>query len=869
MRDSSRPASRRIVFYDRPGWERLSPAAIDRTGLGGSETALVRVAAALAARGHDVTVYADTFEGVVDGVTYRPCERWDPGDPVDAVVVSRLPELFDHEIAAPIRVLWCHDAFYNGLTPERAGRMTSVVVLSDWQRDVFARRYPPVADKLRIIRNGIRLYDDDGRGLYEGRASASESALRAASTPRCPAAGSMSFSRSGPRSGGGFRRPSWTSTTAGRSTTRSPSEVTSCAATRSSSITCSSAQAARQAAFSCEAALSQPELHAAMARARVWSYPTAAPETSCISAMEARAAGLAIVTSDFAALSETVGHDHGVLIPVDEGLIRFEEPQPRLELPNHTAEYQAAFVDAVAELLVDADAWAHQHARALRGVESPRLEPPRGGLGAATASGLGAADLPCPAVGRAVAPAPQYAESGCAIAHGPRAGGLCSTTGLAGSSWSPAAIDGRGLGGSETALVRVAAALAARGHDVTVYASTFEGVVDGVTYRPCERWNPGDPVDAVVVSRVPEVFDHEIAAPIRVLWCHDAYYTGLTPERAGRMTSVVVLSDWQRDLFARRYPSVEDKLRIVRNGIRLYDDDGRALYEGAERAFADRAPRCIYSSLPNRGLDVLLEVWPEIRRRVPDAELDVYYGWEVYDQIAEHDHRLRGYKVLLYHLLERAGGEAGGVVMRGRVSQPELHAAMARARVWSYPTAFPETSCISAMEARAAGLAIVTSDLAALSETVGNDHGVLIPIDERRRSAFRRTSRWSRRRTVRTSTGPPSSTRSPSCSLDEDAWTHAACPRAPRGRDARLEPPGRGLGADTALGRASPRVCPGPREPLLPLVGPALPEARLGEVDQRQERELGRVHRQLRPGGPSSSVRLAQRSTSSQRPSAA
>ena len=296
--------------------------------------------------------------------------------------------------------------------------------------------------------------------------------------------------------------------------------------------------------------------------------------------------------------------------------------------------------------------------------------------------------------------------------------------------WSPAAIDGKGLGGSETALVRVATALAARGHDVTVYASTFEGVVGGVAYRPSERWDPRDPVDAVVVSRVPEAFDAEIAAPIRALWCHDTHYTGLTPERAGHMTSVVVLSDWHRDLFARRYPSIADKLRIIRNGIRLYDDDGRALYEGAGRPFAERAPRCIYSSLPNRGLDVLLEEWPEIRRRVPDAGLDVYYGWEVYDRIAERDHRLRGYKVLLYHLLDRAGGEAGGVFMRGRVSQPELHAAMTRARVWSYPTAFAETSCISAMEARAAGLAIVTSDVAALSETVGSDHGVLIPIDE-------------------------------------------------------------------------------------------------------------------------------------------
>ena len=42
-----------------------------------------------------------------------------------------------------------------------------------------------------------------------------------------------------------------------------------------------------------------------------------------------------------------------------------------------------------------------------------------------------------------------------------------------------------------------------------------------------------------------------------------------------------------------------------------------------------------------------------------------------------------------------------------------------RAGVWAYPTWFSETSCITAMEAQAAGLMIVSSAIAALPETVG------------------------------------------------------------------------------------------------------------------------------------------------------
>jgi glycosyltransferase involved in cell wall biosynthesis len=205
------------------------------------------------------------------------------------------------------------------------------------------------------------------------------------------------------------------------------------------------------------------------------------------------------------------------------------------------------------------------------------------------------------------------------------------------------------------------------------------------------------------------------------------------------MSAVVVLSAWQQGYYAERYPFVTDRLRIVRNGIALRDSSGeQEAFPDAQRPFGERVPRCIYSSSPDRGLDVLLELWPEIRRRVPGAELHVFYGWEVYDRFAERSHVLRGYKVLLYHLVDAAGGEAGGVFMRGRVSQPALHAEMQRARVWSYPTAFHETSCIGAMEARAAGLPIVTSDLAALSETVGRDHGILIPVKGGNRSSHYR-----------------------------------------------------------------------------------------------------------------------------------
>jgi glycosyltransferase involved in cell wall biosynthesis len=295
--------------------------------------------------------------------------------------------------------------------------------------------------------------------------------------------------------------------------------------------------------------------------------------------------------------------------------------------------------------------------------------------------------------------------------------------------WSPASIERRGIGGSETALVRVASVLAARAWRVEVYAA-FEGLVDDVSYRLAESWDPAEPADAVVAFRRPDAFDRSIAAPIRALWCQDEHYgDALTERRAENMTAVVAVSDWHRFALGARYPFIARKLRTVRNGVSLRRPGTEIdAFPGARRGFRQRSMRCIYSSSPGRGLSVLLEFWPEIRRRAPMAELHIFYGWDVYDQAAETSPYLRAYKVLVLHLLERAGGEAGGVIQHGRVGQPALHSAMECARVWSYPTAYRETSCIGAMEARAAGLPIVTSDLAGLREAVGHTHGILIPV---------------------------------------------------------------------------------------------------------------------------------------------
>lgn len=119
-----------------------------------------------------------------------------------------------------------------------------------------------------------------------------------------------------------------------------------------------------------------------------------------------------------------------------------------------------------------------------------------------------------------------------------------------------------------------------------------------------------------------------------------------------------------------------------------------------------------YFSAYYRGLECLLDMWPSIKKEVPDATLDVYYGWESWVANEGED--------AFYDRMEEkfAKAESQGVIVHGRVGHDELAKAMNETQVWAYPTEFPEIHCITALKAQEAGCYPVVTSVAALKETV-------------------------------------------------------------------------------------------------------------------------------------------------------
>lgn len=154
-----RPRLDDIAIYCGPGWEPWHPSDIENRGLGGSETAAVRLAECLSEMGFVVTVYGELRESTCwRDVIFRGWQQFDPLDSRGALISSRIPDIFDRPVAAATRMLWVHDIDLGSrLTPRRAAAIDHILCLSNWHLRHMAGRYPFAKDKMVLTRNGVHL----------------------------------------------------------------------------------------------------------------------------------------------------------------------------------------------------------------------------------------------------------------------------------------------------------------------------------------------------------------------------------------------------------------------------------------------------------------------------------------------------------------------------------------------------------------------------------------------------------------------------------------------------------------------------------------------------------------------------------------
>jgi glycosyltransferase involved in cell wall biosynthesis/Tfp pilus assembly protein PilF len=285
----------------------------------------------------------------------------------------------------------------------------------------------------------------------------------------------------------------------------------------------------------------------------------------------------------------------------------------------------------------------------------------------------------------------------------------------------------RGLGGTESAIVYLAEALARRGHRVVVLNNCEEpGRFGSVEYA---RWETlpvrclADRPDVLVGVRYWRTIGRVRFAPLQIFWTGDAFdqpfveHLGDRQARAG-IDFFMLQSDWQSATFQAHHDVPDWQIVRTRLGAAASSVEPQA----GPSVPATRARGLAYASTPFRGLDVLLDLFPRIRAACPDATLDIFSSMQVYGMSEADDRRQ-------FRAVYRKARQPG-VKLVGSVPQIELAERLGQARVLAYPNHFAETFCIAAIEAQAAGCAVVTSGFGALPETVG-DAGICVPGDPR------------------------------------------------------------------------------------------------------------------------------------------
>lgn len=290
-------------------------------------------------------------------------------------------------------------------------------------------------------------------------------------------------------------------------------------------------------------------------------------------------------------------------------------------------------------------------------------------------------------------------------------------------TWGPTSLS-KGLGGSEEAVIHLSRELGKLGWDVTVFATPGAAHGDdygseviyrealsvrdtsrfSVHWRHFWEFNPNDEYDVLISWRAPWFFDNDFKARKQYLWLHDMIEKPeLTEERLAKIDKVIFVSQWHAD----QYADVVPKKKSFASGNGIIPSDFKDQFVTNRKKY-----RMVYMSAYERGLPILLDIWPEVKKAVPDATLDIYYGWQSFDALLRDNPERQAWKNKLMKQIK----DLDGVTEYGKIGQDQIAIEVQRADILAYPSVFPEVYCISYIKACAGGAYPVTSDFAVLGD---------------------------------------------------------------------------------------------------------------------------------------------------------
>ena len=181
-------------------------------------------------------------------------------------------------------------------------------------------------------------------------------------------------------------------------------------------------------------------------------------------------------------------------------------------------------------------------------------------------------------------------------------------------------------------------------------------------------------------------------------------------EFTDKLDYIVFNSNWNFEKFQYQFKIPESKSLVIRNAV--------------EKIESHEKPKdkinLIYHTTPWRGLELLIKVFKSLD--LENVELNVCSSTIIYGKKFD---KVLGKK---YEKIYEDCKKTKNINYLGFLENKKIIELLKKTHIYSYPSIWPETSCISAIESMAAGCEIVSTNLGAIYETC-SPFGVFVGFD--------------------------------------------------------------------------------------------------------------------------------------------
>ena len=328
-------------------------------------------------------------------------------------------------------------------------------------------------------------------------------------------------------------------------------------------------------------------------------------------------------------------------------------------------------------------------------------------------------------------------------------------TGFSDIEWNYTYMLNNALGGSEKAIVYLTKCFP-KDYNIFITGHVANETIENIHYIHLNELSISInimPFHTVIVSRYIAFYEMfpNCSFYQSFIWAHDVsllpYGCQLTEHQIiqkwnNYINGCICLTKWHKDLFMSKYPELKDKITLINNGLDLDN------FYKIDNDIKKNKNKFIYSSRPERGLDTLLNLWPQILKKIPDATLSI----ATYGNFPSNPQE---------NLLKSIIDNHHSICYLGKLNSTQLYEEMRSSEYWLYPTNWPETSCITALEMLMSEVICLYYPVAGLTNTIdkygiqikpGSEIEAIVSLTEEDKNKFRENGKkyaescsWSKR----------------------------------------------------------------------------------------------------------------------------